>query len=71
MEKLVLIKSLTDMAYTSPLLNSQLNGSAHSVTNESIFDAIYSMDLGTFLNSSEAERAAIRPKFETVITLHS
>jgi apolipoprotein N-acyltransferase len=40
-----------------------------TITNESIFDAIYSMDLGTFYRSSEAERAAIRPKLAAVNNL--
>lgn len=40
-----------------------------TITNESIFDAIYSMDLGTFFNSSDAERTAIRPKFDAVNNL--
>jgi apolipoprotein N-acyltransferase len=37
-----------------------------TITNESIFNVFKSMDLGTFYRSSEAERAAARPKFAAV-----
>jgi apolipoprotein N-acyltransferase len=39
---------------------------AATVTNESIFNVLYSMDLGNFYRSSDAERAAVRPEFEAV-----
>ena len=37
-----------------------------TITNETIFNALNSMDLGTFYSSSDTERAAVRPKFESV-----
>jgi apolipoprotein N-acyltransferase len=37
---------------------------AATVTNEAIFEPLGAMDLGTFYQSSDAERAAIRPKLE-------
>jgi apolipoprotein N-acyltransferase len=37
---------------------------AATVTNEAIFEPLDSMNLGTFYQSSDAERAAIRPKLD-------
>jgi apolipoprotein N-acyltransferase len=37
-----------------------------TVTNEAIFEPLTSMNLGTFYQSSDSERAAVRPKFEAV-----
>ena len=39
---------------------------AATVTNETIFDALNSMNLVTFNQSSDAERAAIRPQFAAI-----
>jgi apolipoprotein N-acyltransferase len=37
-----------------------------AVTNETVFDPLLSMDLGTFFRSTDSERAAVRPKFQVV-----
>jgi apolipoprotein N-acyltransferase len=37
-----------------------------TVTNETIFEPLTSMNLGTFYQSSDAERAAVRPKLQAV-----
>jgi apolipoprotein N-acyltransferase len=37
-----------------------------TVTNETIFEPLNSMNLGTFYKSNDGERASIRPKFEAV-----